>query len=132
MFLVNSRYPYSSATPLSSPLTDHHGGHTFSRSYGIILPSSLTWSYPKRLSILYLTTCVGLRYGRYMLHRLMGFFSEMHPITEGDRSPTPSRPALPAVDFPAAQAKRLHRYNQNRLTFLISSPPGSTPAVQEC
>ena len=43
MFLVNSRYPLLSATPASSRSeSDHQPGHTFSRSYGVNLPSSLT------------------------------------------------------------------------------------------
>ena len=43
MFLVNSRYPRFSATPQSSRREAFHPkGHTFSRSYGVNLPSSLT------------------------------------------------------------------------------------------
>ena len=43
MFLVNSRYRHFSATSLSSASKSlHQGRHTFSRSYGVILPSSLT------------------------------------------------------------------------------------------
>ena len=38
MFLVNSRYPLFSATPSWLPKT----GYSLSRSYGVILPSSLT------------------------------------------------------------------------------------------
>ena len=43
MFLVNSRYPLFSAT-LSRSRREvlHPKGHTFSRSYGVNLPSSLT------------------------------------------------------------------------------------------
>ena len=42
MFLVNSRYPRFSATYLSFSREGlHNGRHTFSRSYGVILPSSL-------------------------------------------------------------------------------------------
>ena len=42
MFLVNSRYPLVSATLVSSGREDlHRQGHTFSRSYGVNLPSSL-------------------------------------------------------------------------------------------
>ena len=42
MFLVNSRNPLFSATPQSSERKAHHQtGHTFSRSYGVNLPSSL-------------------------------------------------------------------------------------------
>ncbi len=50
MFLVNSRYPRFSATPSSSQReADHHQGHTFSRSYGINLPSSLARVLPSAL-----------------------------------------------------------------------------------
>ena len=43
MFLVNSRYPLVTATPGRSRRKVHHPqGHTFSRSYGANLPSSLT------------------------------------------------------------------------------------------
>ena len=43
MFLVNSRYHQFSAAPNSFIKSFiNHQGHTFSRSYGIILPSSLT------------------------------------------------------------------------------------------
>jgi hypothetical protein len=43
VFLVNSRYPLITATPdgLESE-SPHHPRHTFSRSYGVNLPSSLT------------------------------------------------------------------------------------------
>ena len=43
MFLVNSRYRHFSAAPSCSvSLSLHTKGHTFSLSYGVILPSSLT------------------------------------------------------------------------------------------
>ena len=43
VFLVNSRYPLLSATSNSSGSKSlHHRRHTFSRSYGVNLPSSLT------------------------------------------------------------------------------------------
>ena len=42
MFLVNSRNPHFSATPrCSTSKSLHTRGHTFSRSYGVNLPSSL-------------------------------------------------------------------------------------------
>ena len=44
MFLVNSRYRRFAATPVSSRSKSfHQQGHTISRSYGVNLPSSLTW-----------------------------------------------------------------------------------------
>jgi hypothetical protein len=43
VFLVNSRYPLLSATSAGLGSKSHHQQrHTFSRSYGVILPSSLT------------------------------------------------------------------------------------------
>ena len=43
MFLVNSRNPHFSATrQCSRSKSSHTSGHTFSRSYGVNLPSSLT------------------------------------------------------------------------------------------
>ena len=43
MFLVNSRYRHFSATPKGFTCKSlHPQRHTFSRSYGVILPSSLT------------------------------------------------------------------------------------------
>ena len=43
MFLVNSRYRHFSATPSGFTCKSlHPKRHTFSRSYGVILPSSLT------------------------------------------------------------------------------------------
>jgi hypothetical protein len=43
VFLVNSRHPRFSATPRRSRReASHDKGHTFSRSYGVNLPSSLT------------------------------------------------------------------------------------------
>ena len=42
MFLVNSHNPHFTATSSRSPgKPDHAGRHTFSRSYGVSLPSSL-------------------------------------------------------------------------------------------
>ena len=50
MFLVNSRYPRFSATPSSLHAQAlHQKGHTFSRSYGINLPSSLARVLPSAL-----------------------------------------------------------------------------------
>ena len=44
MFLVNSRLDLFTAAPARSEREAHHApGHPFSRSYGVILPSSLTW-----------------------------------------------------------------------------------------
>src|SRR5690606_2048198 len=50
MFLVNSRYPRFSATPIRSRReVFHKQGHTFSRSYGVNLPTSLTRALSRAL-----------------------------------------------------------------------------------
>ena len=44
VFLVNSRYPLVSATPDSSESKSlHQPGHTFSRSYGVNLPTEINY-----------------------------------------------------------------------------------------
>ena len=66
MFLVNSRLGLFIATPSGSQDSKCPStlpGYPFSRSYGVILPSSLTRVIPARLRILSSPTCVGLRYG---------------------------------------------------------------------
>ena len=75
MFLVNSHFPLLSATTTSStrrspavaPLLPKLRGH---------FAEFLNHSSPDRLSILYLTTCVGLRYGPYM-HSLEAFLDSI-------------------------------------------------------
>ena len=50
MFLVNSHNPHFSATAERSRSSSHHAPrHTFSRSYGVILPSSLAWVLSRAL-----------------------------------------------------------------------------------
>ncbi len=50
MFLVNSHNPHFSATAERSESKSHHAPrHTFSRSYGVILPSSLAWVLSRAL-----------------------------------------------------------------------------------
>ena len=73
MFLVNSRYPLVCATLSSSGREVHHPKRV------ILLPKLrmyfaefLNHSSPDRLSILYLSTCVGLGYGR-RVYSLLGF-----------------------------------------------------------
>ena len=76
MFLINSRYPLFSATPLSS---DREGLHL---PGAYLLPKLryqfaefLNQSSLERLRILSSPTCVGFRYGRHM-DSYAGLFSE--------------------------------------------------------
>ena len=83
MFLVNSRFPLFSATttsstrrsPVVAPLLPKLRGH---------FAEFLNHSSPERLSILYLTTCVGLRYGPYM-HSLEAFLDSIGSPTSPQR-----------------------------------------------
>ena len=75
MFLVNSRFPlFSAATtsstrrsPAAAPLLPKLRGH---------FAEFLNHSSPDRLSILYLTTCVGLGYGPFS-HSLEAFLDSI-------------------------------------------------------
>ena len=67
MFLVNSRFPLVSAAPSSSAREVRHPNEA------LLLPKLrryfaefLNHGSPDRLGILYLSTCVGLGYGRPM------------------------------------------------------------------
>ena len=82
MFLINSRFPLFSATtrsnqeatsltPQMAPLLPKLRGH---------FAEFLNHSSPDRLSILYLTTCVGFGYGPYMY--IARGFSRQHGITD--------------------------------------------------
>ena len=59
MFLLNSRSPLVTATSLSL------SWHSFSRSYGAILPSSFTILCPSHLRLLTLGTCVSSWYDHF-------------------------------------------------------------------
>lgn len=60
------------------------GEHPFSRSYGVILPSSFDMVLSTRPSILYLFTCVGLGYGQFtgrIALPIRSFFLEVSTLT---------------------------------------------------
>ena len=79
MFLVNSRYPYFSAT-------SERFYSKISPSEAYLLPKLryyfaefLNWSYLKRLGIFYLPTCVGLRYDYTCFNTNEDFLGDMDP-----------------------------------------------------
>ena len=81
MFLINSRLGLFSAACLCSICpTFHIDRHPFSRSYGVILPSSLTMVLPPHLRILFSPTCVGLRYGQPH-HSIEAFLDSVESTT---------------------------------------------------
>ncbi len=90
VFLINSRFPLFSATPQrltpqgcsrrEAPLLPKLRGH---------FAEFLNHSSPDRLSILYLTPCVGFGYGPY-IHIARGF-SRQHRITNFPKNGYASR-----------------------------------------
>ena len=81
MFLVNSRFPQVCATASSSESKSLHPNAV------ILLPKLrmqfaefLNHSYPNRLGIFYLSTCVGLGYGHHVNSPLG--FSRQHRISD--------------------------------------------------
>ena len=81
MFLVNSRFPQFCATTSSS------GSKSLHPNVVILLPKLrmqfaefLNHSYPNRLGIFYLSTCVGLGYGHHVNSPLG--FSRQHRISD--------------------------------------------------
>ena len=65
MFLLNSRLGlFTAASKRSGSKSRHAWRHSFSRSYGVRLPSSLTRVLSNTLGLLPPPTRVGLRYGR--------------------------------------------------------------------
>ena len=64
MFLLNSHQSLLIATlECFMRIALHTQGHSFSRSYGVNLPSSLRKVLSSALVLLYQSTSVGLRYG---------------------------------------------------------------------
>ena len=101
----------------------------------------LNHSYPDRLSILYLTTCVGFGYGPY-IHIARGF-SRQHRITNFPKHGYASRLTLKsAPDLPRTRATRLHHdiHHVARLPSCVTpslgyyqfrSPASHTPTTQK-
>ncbi len=83
MFLVNSRSHLFSEAPISSERKAHHQqGHTFSRSYGVILPSSFTQVIS---SALVFSTCPPVSvWGTVTTYLKLRGFSRKHSINHFD------------------------------------------------
>ena len=105
MFLINSRFPLFSATTTSStslspavvPLLPKLRGH---------FAEFLNHSSPDRLSILYLTTCVGYGYGPYV-HSLEAFLGSTGSPTSPIMGTHHASPSC-STDLPMLRAARLH------------------------
>ena len=79
MFLVNSRSPHFTATPFGSTCESFYlmGAHLLPK-LRCYFAEFLNQSSLKRLGILYLPTCVGLRYGQLL--PMLRSFSWKHGI----------------------------------------------------
>ena len=125
MFLVNSRLGLFAAAARGSGSASHHPRrHPFSRSYGVVLPSSLTMVLP--IALVFSThppvsVCgtgpVGLPRGFSRQHGLTGFATRLRPAPQASWLPrfTGSRPTrhrgdvqnpvqLPSCVAPSVQA----------------------------
>ena len=130
MFLVNSRLGhFTAADPSSGGLPLHPDRHPFSRSYGAILPSSLTMVLPIALVCSTHPPVSVCGTGPYELprgfsweHGLTGFAQSLRP------APQPSRG--PAFHRPTAYALSRGR-PEPRPATLLRRPIGQTP-VRGC
>jgi hypothetical protein len=121
VFLVNSRFPLVCATSSSSGREVRHPTEV------LLLPKLrrqfaefLNHSFPDRLSILYLPTCVGLGYGR-RANSLVAFLGSMESMT----SPEAARLRVSAVrgaDLPTPRPTRLPQDNHRLGSSILLRP----------
>ena len=127
VFLVNSRFPLLSATTTSStrrspavaPLLPKLRGH---------FAEFLNHSSPDRLSILYLTTCVGLRYGPYM-HSLEAFLDSIGSPTSPQTGTHHASP-IKLYGFTNTAGHTLTPQSNQWLGYLPASPHRLTTTDQ--
>ncbi len=110
MFLLNSRLGLVTAAPSSfgGKLLHFTGAPLLPKLRGY-LAEFLNQSYLDRLGILYLTTCVGLWYGRHY-NSLEAFLGSMASVTSPVARTCVS--ALCGPDLPGPRPTRLARDNQ--------------------
>ena len=131
MFLVNSRYPLVTATPKRSGREVlHTQGHTFSRSYGANLPSSLTRVLS---SALVFSTCPPESVcGTVTLFQYSTrLFLEVWDRSLQSEDLRHHLSTLCARFIPTLTVYRLVPKSNNRMTYPAPSPLCSTMMVQE-
>ena len=121
MFLINSRLGRFAATPIRSESESLHGqGHSFSRSYGVSMPSSLTMVLPiasvcsTRLPVSVLVRApINLPRGFFQKHGLDNFTQLLRLTSQ----------ALCFADFPTKHPTRFHGDVQNPACLSFSVTP---------
>ena len=121
MFLVNSRFPLVCATPSSSGRKVRHpNGVLLLPKLRRYFAEFLNHSSPDRLSILYLSTCVGLGYGR-RTSSLEAFLGSMESVT----SPKSARRRVSGLwgpDFPSPLPTHLPQDNHRLGSRILLRP----------
>ena len=128
MFLVNSRFPLVSAAPSSSERKARHP------SEALLLPKLrrhllefLNHRSPDRLGILYLSTCVGLGYGR-CANSLAAFLGNAGLVTSPGGSGSVSRLSINGGHgLPSPLPTRLPQDNHR-----LGSPTRLRPRIARC
>ena len=133
MFLLNSRSHLVSATPTSFGSKSHHRRrHTFSRSYGVILPSSFTRVLSSALGFspcppvsVWGTVTYNLKLRGFSWKHGINHFATPEGVTRHHVSGLTLRICL--EDLPT----RLNRDNQHPAGLAFSVTPSQLYAVQE-
>ena len=128
--MINSRLGRFAATLISSKSKScHQQGHSFSRSYGVIMPSSLTMVLP-------IASVCSTRPPVSVLVRaptaLPRGFSRKHGLTGFARSLRLASQALCAAGFHAARPTRFHGDVQNPARLPFSVAPSVMPRRRRC
>ena len=128
MFLINSRLGHFTAAPPSlQSKSDHQAGHSFSRSYGVIMPSSLTIVLPIALVC---STCLPVSVLVRAPTSLPRGFSWKRGITDFTKSLRRHISALRCADFPTHQPTCFHGDVQNPAQLSFSVTPLVITACQ--
>ena len=134
MFLVNSRSPRFTATPIGSQSCKRSPkGHTFFRSYGAVLPSSLTRVLS---SALVCSTCLPVSVCGTVanVNAYEAFPGSMDSTALRPKGPRHHASALTRTRICLSPPPtRLNRDNQRPagLSFFVPPYASSTPAVRE-
>ena len=121
MFLINSRLGRFTATPSSSRSKSfHRKGHSFSRSYGVNMPSSLTIVLP--IALVYSTRLPVSVLVRAPTKLPRGF-SRKHGLTDFTQLLRLTSQALQSADLPTLHPTRFHGDVQNPAQLPFSVTP---------